>query len=70
MQLIGQTVVSVSIDGTIRQWSLAPQDLQRAVEEAEGTIEASEETRILEEKGPSLLTEDEENELAELMDDD
>lgn len=60
-------VISVSIDGTVRQWSLKPQDLERAREAAR--------TEVLEEDGEkkvekkSLMTAEEEAELAELMDD-
>jgi hypothetical protein len=64
--LIGATVVSVSIDATIRQWSLRPADLQRSREEAQN-IEAKKEELP---KQESLLTEEEERELAELMAED
>ncbi|KAI9699372.1 MAG: hypothetical protein M1836_002983 [Candelina mexicana] len=69
--LIEQTLVSVSIDATIRQWSLKPGDLQAAklaAEEEKKGIEMDEE-EIGSAGKPSLLTEDEERELAELMDD-
>lgn len=65
MLLIGSLVVSVSIDATIRQWSLKPTDLQKAIEEAK--------KKPVEEEQPkqeSMLTEEEERELAELMGDD
>jgi hypothetical protein len=64
--LVGSTVVSVSIDATIRQWSLKPADLQRAREEAQKIIAPKEEPQ----KQESMLTEEEERELAELMEDD
>jgi WD40 repeat protein len=65
----GGKVVSVSIDGTIRQWSLKLADLERAREEvAAGNEEEVVEERFKEKK-KSLLTEEEERELAELMDD-
>ncbi|KAL1969331.1 hypothetical protein VTN77DRAFT_9523 [Rasamsonia byssochlamydoides] len=63
--LVGSTIVSVSIDATIRRWSLKPADLQRAREEAQN--------KKIEEEQPkqvSMLTEEEERELAELMAED
>ncbi|ORY01501.1 WD repeat protein [Clohesyomyces aquaticus] len=63
-----QKVVSVSIDATIRQWSLKAPDLAQAIKEAEeeklGNKEEEEEEEM-----PGLLTEEEERELAELMED-
>lgn len=64
--LCGNTVVSVSIDATIRQWSLRPDELQRAKAESENPPEKSEP----EPEPENLLTEEEEKELAELMGDD
>ncbi|RAQ68116.1 WD repeat protein [Aspergillus flavus] len=64
--LLGSTLVSVSIDATIRRWSLRPEDLQVAVERAKNTS-------VDEEPEPnpgSMLTEEEERELAELLEDD
>lgn len=70
--LVGSTVVSVSIDATIRQWSLKLDDLQAAIAEAEeekaGTKKGVEE-EVEPANKASLLTEDEERELAGLMDD-
>jgi WD40 repeat protein len=69
--LIGRTVVSVSIDGTIRRWSLKPEDLTKAKEETDA--ENSNQTETTEKISASMLTEEEERELAalaELMDDD
>jgi WD40 repeat protein len=64
----GRWLVSVSIDGTVRRWNLARAELAKAKEEAENGEEAK---QITEEKPKtSLLTEEEERELAELMDDD
>lgn len=64
--LVGQTVVSVSIDATIRQWSLQPQDLTAAKKEAENARDGDfVEEKIVVEKG--IMTEEEESELAELM---
>ncbi|PKX94131.1 WD40 repeat domain-containing protein [Aspergillus novofumigatus IBT 16806] len=65
--LIGSTVVSVSIDATIRQWSLSPDDLRTAVEKAKRTKAEEEES---EQNPESMLTEEEERELAELMNED
>ncbi|KAF2274271.1 WD40 repeat-like protein [Westerdykella ornata] len=64
-------VLSVSIDGTIRRWSLKARDLARAVEEARAVEDGREKDRD-EEMGTetgkaSLLTEEEERELAELL---
>ncbi|KAK4982289.1 hypothetical protein LTR66_009354 [Elasticomyces elasticus] len=65
----GDGVVSVSIDGTVRRWSLQQQDLTKARLDAEKA-----EQGLLEEKveagEKSLLTAEEEAELAELMDED
>ncbi|KAJ5937818.1 hypothetical protein N7454_004160 [Penicillium verhagenii] len=64
--LVGSTVVSAGIDGTIRQWSLRPDELQKAVELANkgpAVVEPEPST-------DALLTEEEERELAELMEDD
>lgn len=63
--MMGSTVVSVSIDATIRQWSLIPDDLQRAVERAKNPTSEEDEPKANPE---SMLTEEEERELAELMD--
>jgi WD40 repeat protein len=67
--LPGGKAVSVSIDGTVRQWSLKPQDLERAREEAKAGIEEEEVEEKKEPEKKSLLTAEEEAELAELMDD-
>ena len=65
--VVGGYVVSVSIDGTVRRWSLKREDVKKAREESEKDGQAEEE----EEPAPktSMLTEEEERELAELMDD-
>ena len=63
--LVGSTVVSVGIDATIRQWSLKPDELQSAVDQAKKTTTDEEEQKPNPE---SMLTEEEEKELAELMD--
>ncbi|KAJ5481615.1 hypothetical protein N7475_000427 [Penicillium sp. IBT 31633x] len=64
--LVGSTVVSVGIDATIRQWSLRPDELQKAVELAKKPTEEEKEEKPAE----SMLTAEEEAELAELMGDD
>lgn len=65
--VIGQNAVTVSIDATIRQWSLLAHDLEKAKQEAEKVnLRMAEEAVIVCDK----LTEDEDRELAELMDND
>lgn len=59
-------VVSVSIDGTVRQWSLERQDMVKYQEDLAKGEKKDEEV----EKKEGLLTAEEEAELAELMDDD
>lgn len=62
-------VVSVSIDGTLRTWSLDPAEIKKVREEAElreKGLEVEEEP----EQKESMLTAEEEAELAELMDSD
>ncbi|KAF2710819.1 WD40 repeat-like protein [Pleomassaria siparia CBS 279.74] len=66
--LAGQKVVSVSIDNTVRQWSLKAADLTQAIKEAEEE-QAGEMKEKVPEKKEGVLTEEEEAELAELMDD-
>ena len=56
-----QLAVSVSIDGTVRKWGLSREELARSRAEKDEEIEAEKE------KG-SGMTEEEERELAELMD--
>lgn len=66
MVLIGQMVVTVSIDATIRRWSLKAEDLGKAVREADEAEKGAEkEEEVAQKKG--LMTDDEERELAELM---
>ncbi|KAF4626288.1 hypothetical protein G7Y89_g11871 [Cudoniella acicularis] len=64
-----KSVVSVSIDGTIRTWGLERAALEKAIKEREDKMKG----KVKEEKvqvKKSLLTEEEEAELAELMDED
>jgi WD40 repeat protein len=63
--LTGDLLISVSIDGTLRRWSLAPVDLQKAVEAAKNP-------QLLEQEPEpktdlSMLTEEEEAELRAMM---
>lgn len=63
----GERAVSVSIDGTIRSWGLTRSDLEKArKEQEEQTKEIAKEVEVKK----SLLTAEEEAELAELMDSD
>ena len=73
---MGSKIVSAAIDGTVRQWSLEAGDLRRAVEEAEaeagadpkGEVEGrGGEGRGEGKKEETLMTEEEERELVELM---
>lgn len=64
--LAGQRVVSVSIDGTVRTWSLAPQDLSKAIKEAEDERAGKVEEKV-EEKKEGVMTAEEEAELAALL---
>jgi WD40 repeat protein len=64
-----QKVVSVSIDGTVRTWEVSKAELEKAIKESEEKkIGVTKEEKIHQKK--SLLTEEEEAELAELMDSD
>lgn len=65
LALLDSIVVSVGIDGTIRQWSLRPDELQKAVDLAtKGPIDEDKPN------DGTMLTEEEERELAELMEDE
>lgn len=66
--LPSQRLVSVSIDATVRQWSLKAHELAAAVKEAEDEQQGKMKEKEPEEKG-SLMTLEEEAELAELLDD-
>lgn len=57
----------MAIDGTVRQWSLRPSDLQEAVDLAKKGPPEEEEPKA---EAETMLTEEEERELAELMGDD
>ncbi|KAI4649669.1 hypothetical protein J4E93_003989 [Alternaria ventricosa] len=66
--LLGQRVVSVSIDATVRQWSLKPQELAKAIQEAEDERLGKKEDKEPERK-EGMMTAEEEAELAELLGD-
>ncbi|KAK4455644.1 WD40-repeat-containing domain protein [Podospora aff. communis PSN243] len=66
--VVGDKVVSVSIDGTVRSWPLDKAALDEAVEEQKPKVEEEEEKGP--EKGSGLLSADEEAELAALMEED
>lgn len=66
--MLGSTIVSVSIDATIRQWSLRPDDLLQAVVRAKDPEAENEQEKPS--KPETGLTEEEERELAELMGED
>jgi WD40 repeat protein len=66
--LLGQRVVSVSIDATVRQWSLKPQELAKAVQEAKDE-RLGKEKDMEPEKKEGMMTAEEEAELAELLGD-
>lgn len=65
------TVVSVSIDGTVRSWGLGEGDMNKYLEETKKARDGESEPLGGEEKkDEGLLTAEEEAELAELMDED
>lgn len=74
--VVGDVVVSIGIDATVRQWPLCPKDLQRAREEEEDDPDKGAEKEEIAQKMErgkerpgdlSKLTEEEERELDELM---
>ncbi|GAB7357406.1 hypothetical protein MBLNU459_g8340t1 [Dothideomycetes sp. NU459] len=66
---IANRVVSVSIDGTVRAWSLDPAFIRKTREDAERLAEGNEDVQETDVK-ESMMTAEEEAELAELMEDD
>ncbi|KAG8625562.1 hypothetical protein KVT40_005963 [Elsinoe batatas] len=62
----GRQLLSVSLDGTLRQWSLDSKDMKKAMEEREKPPPKA----VEEEKKESMMTAEEEAELADLMDSD
>lgn len=68
LALVGSDLlVSVSIDGTVRRWSLRPKDLQAFIDEKKQSNQNSEDIDKI--TSPTLLTAEEEAELLELMED-
>ena len=70
--LVGDLLVSVGIDATVRKWSLAPRDLQQAVEEAKDPEKLAEKVEPTAADASSvgglgMLTAEEEAELRALM---
>ncbi|CUS11330.1 unnamed protein product [Tuber aestivum] len=65
----GEMVASISIDRTVRKWPLRAVDMKKAVEEKKRQEQGIKEEPV-QERQEGLLTEEEERELAELMDDD
>lgn len=65
----GLKVVSVSIDGTVRQWSLERKGMAKYLEDLKGEKTDDNVKEVSAKKG-SVLTAEEEAELAELMDDE
>lgn len=68
LALLGSTLVSISIDATLRRWSLAAQDLAKAIEEAKKPSLLEEEPEPKNDFGG--LTEEEEAELRALMEEE
>ncbi|TKA74873.1 hypothetical protein B0A55_05041 [Friedmanniomyces simplex] len=66
----GWGVVSVSIDGTVRRWSLETGEMRKYLEEIEREKAGGEAKEGKREEKEGMLTAEEEAELAELMDDD
>lgn len=69
--IVGQMVVSVSIDATVRQWSLKAEDLGKARQEvgdSKNGVENEKEEEVQKPK-PGKMTEEEERELDDLMGD-
>ncbi|KAL8952706.1 MAG: hypothetical protein Q9222_001405 [Ikaeria aurantiellina] len=71
--MVGQRCLSVGIDGTVRVWSLDPEEIRNVRAKPNIETVADHQTMSTQpraEKGASGLTEDEERELDELMQDD
>lgn len=66
--LLDRKVISISIDATVRRWSLQREDIEQARQEAEA--EKAGKSKPEEVTNTPNLTEEEERELAELMDED
>lgn len=68
LALFGSMLASISIDATLRRWSLAPQDLNKAIEEAKNPRLLEEEPEPKDDFGG--LTEEEEAQLRALMEEE
>ena len=68
LALSGDLLLSISIDGTLRRWSLAPSDLKKAIEEAASPKLARDVPEPESDLG--MLTAEEEAELRALMEDE
>jgi len=68
LALTGTTLLSVSIDATLRKWSIAPSDLQKATDEAKNPALVEKEPEP--KSGFGDLTEEEEAQLRALMEDE
>lgn len=68
LALAGSTLLSVSIDATLRRWSLAPADLRKAIEEAKKPELLADEPEPKDDFGG--LTEEEEAQLRALMEEE
>lgn len=68
LALNGSTLLSVSIDATLRRWSLAPQDLKKAIDEAKNPVLLEQEPEPKNDFGG--LTAEEEAELQALMEEE
>jgi WD40 repeat protein len=68
LALLGDLLISVSIDATLRRWSLAPQDLRRAIDEAKNPDLLKQAPEPASDLG--MLTAEEEAELRAMMEDE
>lgn len=68
LKIRGTILLSISIDATLRKWSLAPQDLRKAIEDAKNPQLVSDEPEPHDDFGG--LTEEEEAQLRALMEEE
>ena len=68
--LMGSSVVSASIDGTVRRWGLKKQEMTRYLEDLKREQTGDDLSEVQSGKKKGVLTAEEEAELAELMDED
>ena len=68
LAMMSRTVISVSIDATVRKWSLQLEDLKKAKEVAEDALIGVKNEEVVELK-PAHITEEEERELEDLLND-